>query len=112
MQIISHLKPIVTALFIVGLSGCTVMTDIKPGTPLTEVEKQFGKPTTTCQLPGGGQRMVWSQQPSGQYAWATDVDAVGRVGSVDQILDDREFNKLSEGVWTPERVRCQFGPPE
>jgi hypothetical protein len=112
MQIISRLKPALTSLFILGLSGCTVMTDVKPGTPLAEVEKQFGKPTTTCQLSGGGQRMVWSQQPSGQYAWATDVDAAGRVGSVDQILDDREFNKLSEGVWTPDRVRCQFGPPE
>jgi hypothetical protein len=112
MLTISHLKPILAALCLAGLSGCTVMTDVKPGTPLTDVEKQFGKPTTACKLPDGGQRMVWSQQPSGQYAWATEVDAAGRVGSVTQILDDREFNKLGDGVWTPERVQCQFGPPE
>ena len=101
-----------SAVLLGTLSGCATMTDVKPGTAIAEVEKQFGRPTITCPLPDGGQRMIWSQQPSGQYAWATNVDNAGRVGPINQMLDDREFNRLSEGVWTPERVQCEFGPPE
>jgi hypothetical protein len=34
------------------------------------------------------------------------------VGEFEQVLTDRSFDRLSEGVWTPERVQCEFGPPE
>lgn len=108
----SRILALCAALACLALSGCASITEVKPGTPIAEVEKQFGKPTTICPLPDGGQRMVWSQQPSGQYAWGTNVNAAGQVGPIVQLLDDREFDKLREGVWTPERVLCEFGPPE
>jgi len=54
---------------------------------------------------------VWSQQPFGQFAWATEVSEQGNVSTITQILDDQVFQQLAEGVWTPDRVRCAFGPP-
>lgn len=92
--------------------GCAQITSVKPGTALTTVEKQFGAPTTLCAGPDGTKRAIWSQQPMGQYAFATNVDAQSRVSEFEQILTDRSFNQLGQGVWTPEQVRCAFGPPE
>jgi len=92
--------------------GCAQITSVKPGTSLSAVEKQFGAPTTLCDASNGTKRAVWSQQPMGHYAFATTVDASSQVSEFEQVLTDRSFNQLGEGVWTPEQVRCAFGPPE
>lgn len=104
----------VGALALAGLtvSGCANMTSVAPGTPYGLVQQEFGEPTTICPLPDNGFRAVWSQQPFGQYAWATDVNALGEVGPVIQVLDDKVFNGLlDEGIWTGDMVECAFGPP-
>lgn len=93
------------------LSGCAMMDSTPPGTPLAQVESQFGRHNYSCPLPDGGQRVIWSRQPFGQYAWGTNVDAQGRVGQIKRLLTDQNFQQLSQGVWTPERVLCEFGPP-
>jgi len=93
------------------LGGCANMTDVPPGTPVAAVYSQFGQPTTVCDRPDGGQRVVWSQQPMGQYAWGTDVAPDGRVGPIEPVLTNASFARLREGHWTPEAVRCAFGPP-
>ena len=87
------------------------MVTVPAGTPLAAVTAQFGQPTLSCPLPNNEAIAIWSQQPFGQYAWATEVDAQGSVGLVTQILDDRVFQQLAEGVWTPDQVMCTFGPP-
>jgi len=96
--------------------GCAQLKDVPSGTPLFEVEKQFGAPTTVCEaneVPNGESlRAVWSQQPYGHFAWATTVDQAGSVDGFEQVLTDESFKKLGEGVWTPDRVLCEFGPPE
>lgn len=97
--------------FMLALTGCATIDKVQPGTPVAQVESQFGRPTLICPLPNGGQRMIWSQQPSGQYVWATNVNAQGLTGPMTQMLDDKLFEQLKEGVWTPERVQCEFGPP-
>lgn len=96
---------------LLALSGCTTITDMPAGTPLTAVQAEFGRPTLSCERPDGQQRVIWSQQPFGIYAWATNVDEQGTIGEIVQVLDDRVFNQVSEGVWDTERVTCEFGPP-
>ncbi len=93
------------------LYGCTTFKSVPPGTPLAQVQSEFGRPNYSCPLPDGGQRVIRSGQPFGQFAWGTDVDAQGRVGEISQLLTDQHFRKLGEGNWTPEQVLCEFGPP-
>jgi hypothetical protein len=93
-------------------SGCAQIDSVKPGTSLSSVEKQFGTPTTLCPAADGTKRAVWSQQPFGEFAFATTIGADSRVSGFEQVLSDKSFNQLESGVWTPERVRCTFGPPE
>lgn len=97
---------------IASTAGCAQISSVKPGTSLTAVENQFGAPTTLCAEPNGTKRAIWSQQPMGHYAFATTVDATSQVSEFEQVLTDRSFNRLGEGVWTSEEVRCAFGPPE
>lgn len=94
-----------------GLAACANMAQIPPGTPCADVQAQFGRPNFECPQANGGRRVIWTQQPMGQYAWGTNVGADGRVGQVVPLLTDEHFKVLSEGVWGPDRVRCEFGPP-
>lgn len=93
------------------LCGCASITTAPPGSPLAQVEAQFGRHNYSCPLADGGRRVIWSGQPFRQFSWGTDVDAQGRVGEITQLLTDRNFSKLAQGDWTDEQVLCEFGPP-
>src|SRR3546814_4654188 len=56
------------------LSACANMADTPPGTPLHQVEAKFGRANFSCPAENGGQRLIWSQQPYGQYAWGANVN--------------------------------------
>jgi len=95
-----------------ALSACTSMVqEILPGTPLATAEARYGRPNFGCTRPDGSRRVLWTQQPLGQYAWGTDLTADDRVVRLEEILTDEHFARLREGVWTADRVRCEFGPP-
>lgn len=120
MSIITDLVTVMTHFRLAGfavllstalLYGCASMTSVAPGTPLAQVESEFGRHNYSCPLPDGGKRVIWSRQPFGQFAWGANVDAQGRVGEVTQILTDQNFAKLGQGTWTDQQVLCEFGPP-
>ncbi|ANY17313.1 hypothetical protein [Bordetella pseudohinzii] len=93
------------------LAACAPMTQVPPGSPYASVVSQYGQPNFSCQLPDGRQRVIWTQQPMGQYAWGTNLTADGRIEQLEALLTDAHFKRLGEGVWSAERVRCEFGPP-
>jgi hypothetical protein len=98
------------ALMLAALAGCANMDKEPPGTPLADVEQKYGLPSYTCTRADGQHRAVWTQQPSGSYAWGTDVDSAGRTVGIQEVLTDNQFRQIREG-WTPDQVRCEFGPP-
>lgn len=96
------------------IAGCASMADpasIAPGTPSQDVVARMGAPSRVVPLPNGGQRLQYSQQPAGQYAWMVDVDAAGRVTHAYQALTERNFNRIVPGEWTRADVEREFGPP-
>jgi hypothetical protein len=94
------------------LCGCAQVSSVQPGTPVADVIRKFGRPVVTCAQPDGSRRMVWTQQPEGETAFALTVGPDKLVGTPEQVLDDKHFSILSNGqAWTAEKVRCQFGPP-
>lgn len=97
--------------FMLALGGCAQLQSTKHGTPVADVIKQFGKPTTVCRNQDGTERLVWSQQPFGHVAWGTNTTKDNTVGSFTQVLTDTHFDLLKTGTWSDERVRCEFGPP-
>lgn len=99
----------VAALACVG--ACANMTQIPPGSAISDVQAKWGQPNFECQGPDGGRRVIWSQQPMGQYAWGANVNAAQNIDRVEPLLTDEHFEKLRTGQWTQNQVRCEFGPP-
>lgn len=91
--------------------ACANMADIPAGTPLSQVQAQFGAPDLTCINRDGNQRAIWTMQPYGQYAWGANIDSAGNTDQVAPVLTNQHFRKLGEGSWNQEQVRCEFGPP-
>jgi len=58
-----------------------------------------------------GERLQYSLQPMGQYAWMVDLDAAGRAVSVRQVLRLAEFSRIGIDQWTRADVEREFGPP-
>lgn len=97
--------------FTLALSGCTSFTSVTPGTNIDAVIKQFGEPAVRCAGPTGRERLVWTAQPMGQTAWATELSTDGRVSGFEQILTDTHFAVLANPGWTKDKIHCEFGPP-
>lgn len=95
------------------LSACAGFAGggVAPGMPRDEVLARLGPPTRAVPLANGAQRLQYSQQPMGQYAWMIDLDASGRVVSHRQVLTEAEFNRIEPGRWTRADVEREFGPP-
>jgi hypothetical protein len=106
-------KPLIAlSLAVASLTGCASITSVPTGTPVADILQQFGKPITVCEHPDGSKRLVWTSQPSGQFAWGANISKAGTLeGTVQQILTDAHFNVLSESKWTQQQVLCEFGPP-
>ena len=84
--------------------------NIPPGAPRDEVIARAGPPIRELPLPGGGQRMQYTLQPLGRYAFMVDLDGAGRVVQARQVLTPLEFNRIQPG-WTRADVEREFGPP-
>lgn len=93
------------------LAGCANYSSVKPGMSITEAVQKLGKPSTTCTRQDGTQRLIWTMQPYGQYAWGTNTTPQGTVIELQQLLTDAHFQVLSTGQWTDQQLLCEFGEP-
>jgi hypothetical protein len=89
------------------LAACA---SVQPGMAREQVLSSWGQPTRTVALPDG-QRLQYSQQPSGQRVFMVDLDAGGKVRSVRQVMTRSDFARIAtDGSWTRADVEREFGP--
>jgi hypothetical protein len=109
------LKPfcagVASAVVAAGCASGLGVAEIAPGTPRDQVLARAGQPSRVLPLSGGAERLQYSLQPAGQYAWMVDLDPSGRVVSARQVLTERDFNRIIPGQWTGADVEREFGPP-
>ena len=84
--------------------------DTPPGTPRDVVIAQMGQPTRVVPL-ANGERLQYSLQPYGRYAFIVDLDSAGKVVQAGQMLTEANFNLIQPGKWTRDDVERDFGPP-
>ncbi len=99
------------ALFLASCASPFGAEGVAPGMARDDVLARLGQPTRVVPLPGGAQRLQYSLQPLGQYAWMVDLDGAGRVTSARQVLNANDFNQIVPGEWTRADVEREFGPP-
>ena len=93
------------------LTACGTVESLHAGMPRDEVLARWGQPTRVVPLPSG-QRLQYSDQPSGQQAVMVDLDANGRVLQARQVLNELDFARIgTQGDWTGADIEREFGPP-
>lgn len=114
LRALRGLRPIGLALAltsIVVMTGCANYQSVKPGMSVAQAVQKLGKPSTTCTRDDGTQRLIWTMQPYGQYAWGTNTTKDGKVIELQQLLTDAHFQVLATGRWTDKQLACEFGEP-
>src|SRR3546814_11583101 len=81
------------------LAACANMANTPPGTPLAQVEAQFGRPNFSCPAENGGQRLIWIQKPNRQYEWGTNVDRTGNTTRIPPVLTEHHLPHNAPGGW-------------
>jgi hypothetical protein len=102
---------LIAACLLVACASAMRAWNVQPGQTREQVIASAGQPARVLPLPGGGQRLQYTTQPRGQYAFMIDVDAAGRVVRSRQVLTAAEFQRIEPGTWTRADVEREFGPP-
>ncbi|MFV0681529.1 MAG: hypothetical protein ACK5NW_14810 [Ottowia sp.] len=96
----------------VGLVACADPSRVTLGTPAADVLHSVGAPTGRYALSGGGERLQYSSQPSGQTVVNVDVNAAGQVVRVEQALNEGLFGqRIQPNTWTRADVLREYGSP-
>ncbi len=85
--------------------------NIPPGATREDVIAHGGQPARVLPMPNGGERMQYTLQPLGRYAFMVDLDNTGHVMQVRQVMTPAEFNRIVPDQWTRADVDREFGPP-
>lgn len=94
-----------------ALAGCaTPSSGVLPGNSSEAVLARMGPPTARYPL-AQGERLQYSAQPFGGSVYNVDLDAAGKVVSVQQVLDEALYGAIQPDAWTQADVLRQFGRP-
>ncbi len=94
-----------------ALAGCAFPSRLPADSTPASTVASLGQPTAQYPLPGGGQRLQYSQAPAGQHVWNADFDASGRLLGVDDGLRYGNFERLVMGRSTTDDVLLMLGRP-
>ena len=93
------------------LGGCASPDWAKLGTSRAGVLASLGTPVSGTPLSGGGERLLYTTQPSGFSVFHLDFDAQGRLVRREQVLTQERLAAIPLGQWTVADVQRTFGPP-
>jgi hypothetical protein len=113
-SILRSLVPTAGAACVLGLAACATGYNLQPGASRDEVMSSMGRPTAVVKLPTGNERLQYSLQPAGQYAYMVDLDSNGRMVSLHQVLNANDLGRLNTvgiGQWTRADVEREYGRP-
>ena len=102
---------VVMALALGLLGGCASPDGAQFGAQRADVVARLGAPVSAAPLPGGGERLLYSAQPSGFTVFLLDFDAQGRLVQREQVLTQARLAAIPVGQWTVADVQRTFGPP-
>lgn len=89
------------------LAGCAALAPNlpKPGQDEAAVRSLMGEPTGRYTLPAGGQRLEYAKGPMGRETFMVDLNAAGKVTDTQQVLNERRFAQVVNGMDREELLR-------
>lgn len=107
------IRLVMQAMVAVVLAGCALGTPtVRPGQPEAEVLAAMGAPTGRYALPEGGQRLEYATGPYGHVTWMVDLDVRGRVTGLAQVLQERYFAQVRDGMSREDLLRLLGRPAD
>lgn len=101
------------ALLAALLAGCAAgRPALLPGQSEAEVLTAMGKPTGRYVMPDGGQRLEYAKGPNGVVTWMVDLDQAGRVAGIAQVLQQRYFDRVRNGMSRDDLLRLLGRPAD
>lgn len=105
-------KPCLLALAAM-LAGCaSPVAGLSPGLPQAEVLARMGPATASYDMAGGGRRLEFANGPHGRTTWMVDVGADGRLQRFEQVLDERHFARVEDGMSRDDLLRLLGRPAQ
>jgi hypothetical protein len=94
------------------LAGCSSYGpgNLQAGQSEADAIARMGQPSERTVLPGGGARLDFARGPMGAHTYRVELDASGRVRSIDQLLTEANFDIVKRDD-SPQQVRDRLGPP-
>lgn len=96
------------------LAGCAALEYplAQPGQTEAQAVAGIGPLTARYALPAGRERLEFAKGPYGRYTWMVDLDAQGRVASVQQVLAPAQFAQVRDGMPQDELLRLLGTPAD
>ena len=94
-----------------ALAGCAANgVNLRPGvSDEAAVRKDMGTPADTVALSNGGRALFY---PRGfRQTIRVELGPDGKVRAVEQVLDERNFDRIVKGKTTRDELRAMLGPP-
>jgi hypothetical protein len=105
---------LVTLLLALSLGACASGSygpgPLAPGATSAEAIARMGQPTGVHPLAPDGKRLEFARGPMGLHTFMLDFDAGDRLVKIDQVLTERHFLELQNGM-TADEVRARIGRP-
>ena len=96
------------------LAGCAALAYplAQPGQTETQAVATMGPLTARYAMAEGLQRLEFAKGPFGRHTWMVDLDAQGRVRSVQQVLTPAQFGLARDGLPRDELLRLLGTPAD
>jgi hypothetical protein len=105
-------RRVVGVLFAAALAGCAASGgNLRPGiSDAAAVRADMGAPAETVALANGGQAWFYPRG-LGRVTYRVELGPDDKVRAVEQVLDERHFDRIVKGKTTRDDVRAMLGPP-
>ena len=76
------------------------------------VRAEMGAPAEVLKAPHGGEVWFYPRGRVGRETWRAEIGLDGKlVRGVEQVLDEKNFDRILDGKTTREELRLMLGPP-
>ncbi len=76
------------------------------------VRAEMGAPAEVLKAPHGGEVWFYPRGRVGRETWRAEIGPDGKlVREVEQVLDEKNFDRILDGKTTREELRLMLGPP-
>jgi len=100
-------------LFVLSLAGCVSDGNrLQPGVhDAPAVRAEMGAPAEVLKAPHGGEIWFYPRGRVGRQTFRVELGPDGKLRDVEQVLYEKNFDRIIDGKTTREELRRMLGPP-